>query len=195
MNAPSLLTCPRCHRLLPSSLFNAPDFGVCGNCGNTVKIRVFPALSAPLSAEIDGGRAVMANEAACFYHPEKPAVAPCDHCGRFLCALCDLELKGQHLCPACVESGQKKGTFHHLEKERVLYDDIALRVAVYPIVTVFFWFFTIITAPVALFLSIRYWNKPSSLLPRTKIRFLAAIIIAMAQIGLWGWLVFVIWLL
>ena len=137
----------------------------------------------------------MGDEASCFYHPQKKAVVPCDSCGRFLCALCDVELHDEHLCPNCLESGRKKGNLKHLDKERILYDNIALRVAIYPLILFFFWFVTIITAPAAIVLSIWYWKRPSSVLPRTKIRFILAILIAFAQIGAWVWGIVAIWLL
>lgn len=191
----TLLTCPKCHRPLSSSLFNTLDFGTCSACGNAVKIRVFPALHKPLSTGTVGERVVMDNEAGCFYHPGKKAVIPCDSCGRFLCALCDVELNDRHLCPGCLESGRAKGKLKHLDRERVLYDNIALRVAVYPVALLIFWFLTFITAPAAIFISIRYWNTPTSLLPRTKNRFVLSIIFALVQIGFWAWFILSIWLL
>ncbi len=191
MSAQTLLTCPKCHRPLPSSLFNAPDFGTCSACGSAMKVSVFPALNRPLSSGTLGEHVVMDDEAGCFYHPGKRAVIPCDSCGRFLCALCDVELDEQHLCPNCLESGRKKGKLKHLDKERVLYDNITLRVVLY---SVLFWFLSFITAPVAIVLSIRYWNKPTSLLPRTKGRFILTIIIAVAQIGFWAWFILAAWL-
>ena len=65
-------------------------------------------------------------EASCFYHPAKKAVLPCESCGRFLCAVCDVEMNGQHLCPACLASGKKKGRLKQLENRRTLYDSLAL---------------------------------------------------------------------
>ena len=38
----------------------------------------------------------------------------------------------------------------------------------------------------ALFVAIRYWKAPPSILRRTKIRFVAAIIIALLQIAGWA---------
>jgi hypothetical protein len=194
MSAHSLLTCPKCSRPLPPSLFNASGSGPCPACGTIVGVTVFPALHKPLSSGTVGEHVVMDDEASCFYHPQKKAVVPCDSCGRFLCALCDVELNEEHLCPNCLESGRQKGKLKHLDKERILYDNIALRVAVYPVILLFFWFLTFITAPAAIVLSIRYWNKPTSMLPRTKIRFILAIVIAVAQLGLWAWLVIGVWL-
>ena len=195
MNAQTLITCPQCHRPLPSSLFNAPNSGQCPACSTAINVTVFPALHKPLRSGSTGEHVVMDDEASCFYHPQKKAVVPCDICGRFLCALCDVELHNEHLCPNCLESGQKKGKLKHLDKERILYDNIALRVAIYPLILFFFWFVTIITAPAAIVLSIWYWKRPSSVLPRTKIRFILAILIAFAQIGAWVWGIVAIWLL
>ena len=45
---------------------------------------------------------------------------------------------------------------------------------------------TLITAPMALFLAIRYWNAPRSLIHRTKVRFIFAILFSSLQIVGWG---------
>ena len=44
---------------------------------------------------------------------------------------------------------------------------------------IYFWF---LTGPAAMFVSIRYWNAPSSLVPRNKWRFIVAIVLALAQL-------------
>jgi hypothetical protein len=58
--------------------------------------------------------------------------------------------------------------------------------AVLPVVTLFFWFCTLLTAPAALVMSIVYWNAPTSIVHRTKIRFVLAMICAVIEIGAWG---------
>jgi hypothetical protein len=72
----------------------------------------------------------------------------------------------------------------------MLYDNIALLLAVTPLVTVVFWFFTLITAPATLFVVIRYWRAPSSLVPRTKTRFVIAGVVAVLQLAGWGFVLF-----
>jgi hypothetical protein len=126
---------------------------------------------------------IVESESGCFYHPQKKAVRPCDGCGRFLCSLCDCELNGQHFCPSCLESGKTKGKIKSLDQQRTLYDSVALSLAVYPILI---FYFTIITAPMALFVAIRYWKAPPSLVRRSKARFIAAIIVALLQLAGWG---------
>jgi hypothetical protein len=98
--------------------------------------------------------------------------------------LCDCELNGQHFCPACLETGKTKGKIKSLENQRTLYDGIALSLAIYPLLI---FYFTLITAPAALVVAIRYWNAPRSIVHRTKIRYVAAIILASMQIA--GWVV------
>jgi hypothetical protein len=101
--------------------------------------------------------------------------------------LCDCELNGQHFCPSCLEAGQTKGKIKSIENQRTLHDSIALALAVYPLL---FFYFTFLTAPVALFLAIRHWNSPRSIVHRTKIRFVVAISIAGLEIA--GWIIGII---
>jgi hypothetical protein len=86
------------------------------------------------------------------------------------------------LCPQCIHSGSKKGSLTLVESSRRLYDSIALALAVLP---GFFIWPTLFTAPLAIYLSIRHWNRPLSIVPRGRWRFAVAIVIALAQIGAW----------
>ena len=54
--------------------------------------------------------------------------------------------------------------------------------------SILIYWFTIFTAPVVIYLTIRHWNSPSSIIPRTKIRFVLAFIIASLQIAGWIYL-------
>jgi len=173
------IQCGKCRAPVPEELFNHADFAPCGQCATPLKAEVYPARyrAAPL-APIDA--VVGEEEASCFFHPEKRAVLSCEACGRFICRLCDCEIRGQHLCPTCLESGRRKEKIENIETSRVLYDRIAFALAIYPVI---FYPLMVITAPAALFVAIRYWNAPSSILPRTKIRFVIAIIAALVEIA------------
>lgn len=74
-----------------------------------------------------------------------------------------------------------------MENKRVLYDNIALSITILPSV---FWFITFFTAPLALYFVIRYWKAPSSIIPRSKIRFICAAVFAVGQITAWTLLVY-----
>jgi hypothetical protein len=182
MNSP-LVQCPNCKASLLEDVFNQPELTPCPSCGAQVQIEIFPALFRRATAGRDGEALMVEGESTCFYHPNKKAVLPCQGCGRFLCALCDCELHGQHFCPACLEVGKSKGKIKNLENRRTLYDSIALSLAILPMLI---FYFTIITAPMALYIAIRYWNAPRSIVHRTKIRYVFAILIAGLQIIGWG---------
>jgi len=180
-----VIQCPACRASLMDGVFNRPDFSPCPACGVPLQVTVFPAMFRKTAAGHAAETILVEGESSCFYHPQKKAVLPCDSCGRFLCALCDCPLNGQHFCPTCLDTGRTKGKIQSLDHQRILFDSIALGLVIYPVIIVFFFYLTIITAPVALFLSIRYWNAPMGIVRRTKIRFVAAIIIAVLEILAW----------
>jgi hypothetical protein len=185
-----LIQCTKCDVSLPVELLNAPGLSACPQCGALIRVDAFPALVNQPASTQEGEKLVMDSEAGCFSHPRKKAVVPCASCGRFLCALCDVEIGGRHLCPLCLETGKKKRTIKNLENHRVLYDNGALSLSVLPLILVWV---TIITAPMSLYYAIRPRNTPTSILPRTKVRFIIAIIFSLLQIGGWA-LLFTKWL-
>ncbi len=179
------VVCTQCHKPVSAGYYNSLSLIPCPSCRAPIKIDVFPAFFRALQPG-KAGEALVDDQASCFYHPQKKAAVPCDHCGRFLCALCDLELNGKHLCPVCLETGRKKGRIVNLDRHRLLYDGIALRLALLPMITVWF---TIVTAPIALYLAIRHWNSPMSIVRRSKIRLLLAMAISGLQVLAWAVLI------
>ena len=189
MNAP--VVCPRCSSPVSATQLSSRGYAPCLQCQAPLRVRIFPALLRIPRPGISAERVTDAGQATCFYHPNKTAHVPCDACGRFICALCEVELHGQHLCPSCVESGRRKGTLTTLESRRVLWDSIALSVAVLPVVTVVLWWTSIIAAPAAIFLAIYGWKKPRSVAPRwSSFRFIAAIVFSVIVLGGWATLFF-----
>jgi hypothetical protein len=174
--------CTNCKGPLPVAYFNTNVFFRCPSCRARLKVDAFPALLQGIDRG-KSGDAVLGEEAGCFYHPGKKAEVACDYCGRFLCSLCDLELGGKHLCPTCLEAGRRKGKISNLERHRTLYDSAALRLAIIPLIL--FWF-TLVTAPIALYLAIRHWNTPTSIVGRGKGRLRAAIVLSGLQILGWA---------
>jgi hypothetical protein len=180
----SVLQCPKCKTTLTETSVGRADFVPCTGCASPLQVEVFPAMFRRHAPGRDGEAVVLETEASCFYHPQKKAVLPCEGCGRFLCALCDCELHGQHFCPTCLETGKKKGKIKRLQNERVLYDELALALTIWGVVILLYP--SLITAPVALYMSFRYWNSPLSVVRRTRWRFVVAIIFATLQIVGWG---------
>ena len=160
------------------------EMAPCPACGVLTQVEIYPSF---FQAETVGKAAeplASSEEASCFYHPQKKAAVPCESCGRFLCALCDVELNGQHLCPNCIQTARNKGRLRNLENERMLYGSIALTLSVLPLLI---WPFTLISAPLAIYVAIRYWNAPQSLVSQNRIRNILALLFAVPQVV--GWLI------
>lgn len=177
------LQCPKCKTPLTEAQLNLPDLTSCPGCSSLLQVVVFPALFRRMTPGRDGEALVVETEASCFYHPAKKALRPCESCGRFVCALCDCELHGEHFCPTCLETGKTKGKIKKLENTRTLYDSIALTLAVLP--TPLF-YVTILTAPISLYIALRYWNAPRGILHRTRVRLILAVVFASLQMVGWG---------
>lgn len=178
------ITCSNCQAVLDAARFNTGAFANCRNCNLPVRVATFPALGRPLPVGREGASLRAPRTASCYYHARKQATVVCTACGRFLCALCDMDINGQHICPSCLETGRKERRIADLDDHRTLYDAIALATAVLPML---FFFVTCITAPLTLYIVVRYWKAPPSLLPRTRVRFVLAALIAVLQIGGWGY--------
>lgn len=175
--------CTYCKRSLPEKLINTPDSIKCPFCGTFIQVITFPVLYKVTEKNTEE-ITKQEGEASCFYHHDKKAHVVCHMCGRFICSLCDIGLDDKHICPECIGREKKNGTLTRLQNHRVLYDNISLSLAVYPVII--FFLFTFITAPIALYISIRHWKTPGSILRGSKFRFSLAIFLSLAQIG--GWL-------
>jgi hypothetical protein len=188
MKSPSI-DCPKCALPLEWQSFNTPDMTRCPSCATPLRVEIFPAFFGDLPTSEAAGTLAVDNDSGCYFHPQKKAIIPCALCGRFICSLCDIELSGQHICPSCFETGQKKHKIETLENHRVLYDDIALALSIIPMI--FIWP-TIATAPASIYLSIRHWKSPTGIIPRTKVRFIIAIFLSLFQIT--GWVILISYL-
>jgi hypothetical protein len=62
-----------------------------------------------------------------------------------------------------------------------------------PTLSLIMWPFTIVTGPGAVVLSVLKWRAPLSLVRRTRLRFVAAILIGLAETA--GWVALIVYLL
>ena len=187
-----LLVCDKCRTSLTGAVVNTGEPVACPGCHAPLLAQVFPALFRPVAAGKAAENILSDEEASCFYHPAKKAVVPCGRCGRFLCTLCDIDLGGnQHFCPGCVATARQNNETNPQAvalpvQRRMNHDQLALFLAAAPLALVFTVYFTLFTAPAALFLAIRYWNEPRrALVPRSRARVVAAALIALLEIGAW----------
>ena len=192
-----LLVCDKCRTPLPGAVVNTLEPVACPGCQAPLLAEVFPALFRAQATGQAAENVLSDEDASCFYHPAKKAVVPCGRCGRFLCALCDLDLGGnRHFCPGCVEAARQEGPGKDARavalpvQRRMNYDQLAATLAVVPLFML--WPATLLTAPVALFLAIRYWNEPPrGLIPRSRVRvFLAAVF---ATVEIVGWVALLVY--
>jgi hypothetical protein len=176
------IRCTQCQAPLAVENYNSGRLDPCPDCHALLRVEAFRALVQPPRIGQAAEQVLVEGESSCFFHPAKKASVACDGCGRFICSVCDIELSGQHLCPSCLESGKRKGKLGQIESSRTLYDSLALGLATYPLLI---FYLTLITAPMALYLTIRHWHAPGSVIGRGKWRFVVAAVLATLQIGGW----------
>lgn len=168
--AAGAVTCPRCNGdVVPAE--TDTGWQRCPYCGNRMQIRTWPVIRQNATA-----MAALSDQATCFFHPDKAFQACCQRCGRFVCALCDLQLGAEHVCPACFErgranSGSEAGQAEWRHRD-VLYDSIALTIGWGWIL---FWPVIFAAIPTAIFLHIKYRKAPRAyLIARSGWRFWVA---------------------
>jgi hypothetical protein len=180
MNA-AKLACPKCKRSVPEVYWQGVDLVRCPSCEAEFEQLRFPALAA--ARQVDRAASLASGEAHCFFHSQNRAEAACDGCGRFICAVCRVPFAGKQFCPSCLEARADRSKLP--ENHRIVYDHLAMLMAVLPILM---WPVTILTAPAALGLSIYGWRKPGSIVRGpSRARFIVAGIFASLQIV--GWMV------
>ncbi len=175
------ITCQNC-RLPHQGDILPENSGIfkCLGCNSINYVTVFPAALRGIEKG-ERGEHVIGEEASCFKHPDHAAVVACDECGIYLCALCDLEIEGRHLCPDCLKNG--KDNISTVRDKCVLHDDLALTLAVLPVLMGFFlWFAVVVTAPAVVIYSCICWKKVNTPYPRNPWRFYVAIVIAALEI-------------
>jgi hypothetical protein len=177
------LTCPECGFELKPYFLESPEYRPCHVCGHEISAMPYPAAfraaKVLTAAELRRGE----EDASCFYHESKKAAHACSQCGKFVCGLCAAQIGAEVLCPACLVSGEKKAS-GRLERERPLYDSLALVVAVLPAMTISL---SIIGGPVAVYLALRYWKRPTSIVRRYAWRKWLALGLGLAETGAWVW--------
>jgi hypothetical protein len=179
-----MLTCPNCQAWLRLPETPGPAETTCPQCDRRQNLVVFPAIRRPSRSEARPETLLESGEASCFHHPGNRASVVCDECGRFLCNVCDIPLQGLHYCPSCVKSGVGRRSIEALENRRVLYGHLALAVAVFPILTVWF---TALGAPTAIGIAVAGWKKPGSITGRgSHLPHIFAIFIALLEMTVWA---------
>lgn len=160
----------------------------CPACRETFRIYAFPALFRP-GLRKPRKQAAADGEASCFFHVGKRAAVPCDSCGRFLCALCDLEFGGRHFCAACLGNARKAKAGSapiaaELMRDKVfLPHNLAWALACYTPMTLLGIYLMPLSAPAALWFAFRHWNRREGFQIRGRWRAVAAVAVASLQLA------------
>ncbi|MBY0506050.1 MAG: DUF4190 domain-containing protein [Bryobacteraceae bacterium] len=184
MTAPHLLTsavaCLGCGQALPLAELSQAEGARCPRCRAQQWGQLFPAAFRPPAKE-GAANLLAAGDAACFHHPTKQAVVPCDRCGRFLCSLCRFAVGQQSLCPTCIDLGRREAAGRWVPRRTNL-DTVALACATLPLLLVST---SIIGAPIGIYLGLRALRQPAGPLPRGRWRAILAIVLGIVQVLAW----------
>ena len=126
-------------------------------------------------------------QSTCFFHSKLPATALCDVSGRLICDLCKTEWNGQTVSFEALQSLLADDQSVKQERRCKKWDDIALSLVILPLL---FWPIVLLTAPVALGICAVKWRAgPTSLLRRSRWRYVVAALLAILEIGFGGLMV------
>jgi hypothetical protein len=164
---PAPVTCPHCSLDIPAD----SGWQSCPYCQKRLEIRIWPVVR-----QNNNAATALSDQATCFFHPDKAFQACCQRCGRFVCALCDLQLGAEHVCPTCFERGRADSGAEVSNAEwryrDVLYDSIALTIGWGWIL---FWPVIVAAIPTVIVLHVKYRKAPRAyLIPRSGWRFWSA---------------------
>ncbi len=168
--------------MISPEAYNLGRAAPCPVCSEPVQVDAYPAI---LAGPVVGRRseAILTDgQASCFHHTQKKATAACDHCGRFLCALCATELGQRQLCLDCYKqelagpAEQNAGV--NSVRQCTRYDNIALTLSLVPLYG--------LTALGAIFIAIGFWGRRTSVLPHSHVRGALAILLSLAQLVFWA---------
>lgn len=165
-------------------MFNRAGWSRCPGCRARTEAHIFPAF-------FDGAREFSVRsangDAACAFHPHKAAAATCSRCALPVCALCEVAVDGQALCPACANLRGREGRLGPLESEAVRYDALALMLGLWPLILIFtlwiFWPVYLLTAAATFYVVVRYWRAPErAFVPRPRAHLVLAGLLAGLQL-------------
>lgn len=176
-------SCVECGIFIPWAEINLESTTLCRKCGKRQDITLFSAVYRKLVDNTPESREALPEEASCFYYPEKRAQYVCALSGRFICEDAATDWEGKKVSIEALLRLQREKSEDSLKTEAMLYDDIALAAAVFPIL---FWPFTLFTPAVVFYYVFRYWGRgPTGITRRSRWRYLVAALLATAQWALW----------
>lgn len=207
MNTSVILRCSSCGCRIPAEVFASSRDGSCPSCGHALQAVVLPALTRKSGAPpaLPSDDPPSPGEPVCFYSPGRRAVNSCSHCGVFISEAWSAQWGAECVCLKCLDELRGKRKDVRFESSRVLWDNVALGLALLPflscvpllflgpvgaVLMIFCAMASIVTAPLAFGFSIYAWRKPRSLVPRGPWRVVWAFVLSFLQCA--GWVAVII---
>jgi len=173
----TLLRCPSCRSGLRLAEFPERLDERCPVCGSKVEMLLFPRLrSSPpppyAPPAVEGGT-------VCSFFPELKATKVCDECGCLLSEAASVTWGDGDYCLPCLHRLREEKREGDFIARASLHDNraLALVTLLAP--------FTLFTAPLALFILLRYRKQRASFAPRGRARWWLALVLSLAWIALW----------
>lgn len=173
-----VLQCPGCRSRLQVGR-EVPAFEEkCPVCRREVRVTIFPRLFREF-VRPNNGTPAAEGEAACTFFPELSAETVCDECGCFMSAKAAVSWGGREICLPCLHR------LREVEKDPAylgrarLQDKRALALVT--------WLapFSLFTAPLAIYLLLRYRGEPEGFVPRGRGIWWIAFILSVAWLITW----------
>jgi hypothetical protein len=126
-----------------------PDRGhVLCTCGQRFEVGRFH----PPERVSAAAQAAQVGSAPCARHARNAAVASCEHCGAFMCALCRIDAEGMAVCAACFERLNAAGQLASVRLSFRNYNGVAMQLAILALVLPFF---AVLLGPIAVLLGFK----------------------------------------
>jgi hypothetical protein len=174
----ALIRCPRCRRQIDVTSIETSTAATCPSCSRTFEAVRFDA---PIRAAAAPRMIAGSLDAAqpCAAHPRNAAVANCERCGSFICALCRIDVDDRSLCPTCFERLSTEGA---LESTRTTFRDYPGLAGVAATAGCVMWFLCIVLGPLAIYYAVNGLKQKKQMDERDGIAGLwAAIVVGAIQ--------------
>lgn len=181
----AILQCPRCRSQLNVGEEIEHLDESCPVCKSEMKLFVFPRLfRAPTSST--AGKLSVDGDATCTFYPELKAEKVCDACGCFMSEKAAVRWSGGDYCLPCIHRlrEEERSAGFLAKTKRYDYRALALVWLLAP--------FSLFTAPVAIYLLLRYRKSNVTFVPGGKAVWWVAMISSILMLLGWAFLI-VIW--
>lgn len=179
------VSCPRCRVVLSEDPRPGNEERTCHICGADLRFLVFPRLIRQPKKEAAAALSQQ-GDASCVFYPELKAQYVCEECGSFLSEKASVNWGGRQYCMPCLHHLREKKSDTDFQAKTVIHENRALAL------TLFLLPLSLFTAPVAIFILLKHRKASASFIPRTRLRWWLALLVAAAITGLWV-SIFIVW--